>query len=118
MLDLGIVVAPAILDTLAICTRKAGEVRLAIVEDLAILPAGALGAIVLVEGFGGRRVRSVGWEVWETWGALLAQFYISSTFDDEQDDEEGKGEHERAANAGANGSQSTAGVRGGGCAGG
>lgn len=56
MLDLGIVVAPAILDTLAICTRKAGEVRLAIVEDLAILPAGALGAIVLVEGFGGRRV--------------------------------------------------------------
>lgn len=56
MLNLGIIIALAVLITLAIRTGKVGEMRLAIVDDLAVLPAGAFGMIVTMEGFRRRRV--------------------------------------------------------------
>ena len=53
MLDLGIIVAFAVGHALAIGAGERGEVHLAVVEDLAVLPPGALGGIAVQEGFRG-----------------------------------------------------------------
>jgi len=55
MLDLGIVMAFAVVHALAICAGKIGKMRLAIVGELLVLPPGAFGRIAVQEGFRRRR---------------------------------------------------------------